>query len=60
MTADHEQCCHVPLVNEDGLAIYDQLAILLTDFALETAVSGVVFKHVDLRRQESDSFRTSC
>lgn len=60
MTVDHKQHCHIPLVNGDGVAIDDQLAILITDFTLETAVSGIVFKHVDLKGQEDDRFRISC
>lgn len=57
MTVDHKHHCHVPLENADGVAIDDKLAILTTDFTLETAVSGIVFKHVDLKRRENDSFR---
>lgn len=60
MTVNHKHHCHILLENADGIAIDDQLATLTLDFTLETAVSGIVFKHVDLNRQENDSFRMSC
>lgn len=58
MTADCKHHCHVPLENGYGVVINNQLAVLLSDFALETAVSGIIFKHVGLKKTgESGSFR---
>lgn len=58
--ADCKHHCHIPFENGYGLVIDNQLAGLLSDFTLETAVSGIIFKHVDLKKiDESDSFRVS-
>lgn len=60
MTAECRHHCLVPLENGDGVVIDNQLAALLSDFTLETAVSGVIFKHVGLKeREESDRFWVS-
>lgn len=60
MTADCKHHCHVPLENGYGVVINNQLAVLLSDFTLEAAVSGIIFKHVGLKKtDESDRFRVS-
>ena len=53
LTVDQHHHSHIPLVNEDGVSIDDQLATLINDFTLETAMSGIIFKHVDLKRQKT-------
>lgn len=52
-TADCKHHCHVPLENGDGVVINDQLAGLLSDVTLETAVSGIIFKHVGLKKERN-------
>lgn len=59
VTAGRKHDRNIPLINADGVAIDHQFAILSTDFTLETAVSGIIFKHVDLKRSEDDRFRIS-
>lgn len=50
---------NIPLINTDGVAVDHQFVILSTDFTLETAVSGIISKHVGLKRSEDDRFRIS-
>lgn len=38
-----------PLEHRDFLSIDDQLAAIVTDLAMVTAVGGVILEHVDLR-----------
>lgn len=38
-----------PLEHRDFLSINDQLAAIVTDLAMVTAVGGVILEHVDLR-----------
>lgn len=52
MTTDCKYHCHVPLENRYGVAINNQFAVLLSDFTLETAVSGIIFKHVGLKKRQ--------
>lgn len=40
---------HLPLEDRDGVVIDDELAILLADLTMVTAVGGVILEHVDLR-----------
>ena len=43
------QPSYSPLEDRDGLAVDDELAILVGDLSVVTAVGGVILKHVDLR-----------
>lgn len=42
---------YLPLEDVDGFAVDDEFATLLTDFAFETAVSGIIFEHVALQNR---------
>lgn len=39
---------HLPLEDRDGLAINNELAILMRDITRVPAVGGVILEHVDL------------
>ena len=43
------QPSYSPLEDRDGLAVDDELAILVGDLSVVAAVGGVILKHVDLR-----------
>ena len=40
-------------VERDGVAVHDELAVLLADLALEAAVGRVVLEHVNLRARRT-------